>query len=153
MRTRGFELITDENKKECGEGLYQPKLPTRATKKAMAYDFYSPSRFVLLPDEKALIWTGVKAYMQDNEGLLINIRSSMGGMLELVNTQGWIDADYYNNNKNEGNIGIFLKNVSPHPIVINRHDRIAQGMFITTLVADNGNTEKERTGGFGSSGK
>ena len=35
---------------------------------------------------------------------------------------------------------------------INKGDRIAQGAFFNFLVADNGNTDSVRTGGFGSTG-
>lgn len=145
-KVRGFEFISENNiKVKDGE----PKLPTRGTSKAMAYDFYAPTDYVVSPNEIIKIWTDVKAYMQDNEGLILNVRSSMGGKFMLANTQGWIDADYYNNENNEGNIGIFLKNISNEIIHIRKHDRIAQGMFVPFLVADNGNTETIRKGGFG----
>ena len=75
------------------------------------------------------------------------------GKFMLANTIGVIDADYYSNENNDGNIGIFLKNISDKALVINEGDRVAQGMFFTYLVADNGNTDEVRTGGFGSSGK
>ena len=71
----------------------------------------------------------------------------------LANTSGWIDSDYYENENNDGNIGIFLLNISEEPYVIKKGDRIAQGAFFNFLVADNGNTETQRTGGFGSTNK
>ena len=77
----------------------------------------------------------------------------MGGKFMLANTAGWIDEDYYSNESNDGNIGIFLKNISDETLTINKGDRIAQGAFFNFLVADNGNTKDIRTGGFGSSGK
>ena len=36
---------------------------------------------------------------------------------------------------------------------IKKGDRIGQGAFFNLLVADNGNTDNQRIGGFGSSGK
>ena len=54
---------------------------------------------------------------------------------------------------NDGNIGVFLKNISDKPILITKGERIAQGAFFNFLVSNNGNTDDERTGGFGSSGK
>lgn len=148
-KIRGFEVINDNMRKTQGE----VKLPTRGSSKAMAYDFYANDIYTVKPDEIVKIWTDVKAYMQDNECLVINVRSSMGGKFMLANTQGWIDADYYSNESNDGNIGIFLKNISDKEIIINKGERIAQGVFLNFLVADNGNTDKNRTGGFGSSGK
>ena len=151
MKTRGFEVVKNSMRihKEV-----QITLPKRGTKKAMAYDFYSPESVVIKPGDKKLIFTDVKAYMGDNEALIINVRSSMGKSdIVFANTQGWIDADYYNNGLNDGNIGIFLKNNGDKDFVINVGDRIAQGTFINFLVSDNGNTEQERKGGYGSTGK
>ena len=62
--------------------------------------------------------------------------------------------DYYNNESNEGNCGIFLKNISNEPQTIKQGDRIAQGMFTKYLTCDNERVlNKERKGGFGSSGR
>ena len=145
-RIRGFEIVKDNMRKTAGE----VTLPTRGTSKAMAYDFYSPEEYHVAPNSIAKIWTDVKAYMQDDECLILNVRSSMGGKWMLANTQGWLDADYYSNEGNDGNIGIFLKNISDQEQHINKGDRIAQGAFFNFLVADNGNTDAVRVGGFGS---
>lgn len=146
MKTRGFEIVKPNMRKTDGE----VKLPTRGTEKAMAYDFYANANYTVRPNEIVKIWTDVKAYMQDNECLILNVRSSMGGKFMLANTQGWIDGDYYENESNDGNIGIFLKNISDKPLNIAKGDRIAQGAFFTFLVADNGNSNNKRVGGFGS---
>ena len=144
---RGFEVVRDDARKFANVDI---KLPQRGTSKAMAYDFYSNSEYYVEPNDIVKIWTDVKAYMGDTEALILNVRSSMGGKFMLANTQGWIDADYYSNESNDGNIGIFLKNISDKPIDIHIGDKIGQGMFINFLVSDNGNTDTERTGGFGS---
>ena len=129
-------------------------LPTRATRKSGAYDFYTKTNYTVKPNEIVKIWTDVKAEMDDDVILLINVRSSMGGTWELANTQGWIDADYYNNEKNDGNIGIFLRNTSDEVQTINKGDRIAQGMFTHYLITvDDKPLSETRIGGFGSSGK
>lgn len=146
MATRGFEEVRYDMRRTDGD----ITLPTRATKNSMAYDFYSNSTYHIKPNEIAKIWTDVKAYMKFGECLIINVRSSMGGKFMLANSQGWIDGDYYSNQDNDGNIGIFLKNISDKEIVIHRGDRIAQGAFMNYLIADNGNTDNERIGGFGS---
>lgn len=54
------------------------------------------------------------------------------------------------NENNDGNIGIFLKNISNDTQSIRKGDRVAQGVFFNFLVADNGNTDSIRTGGWGS---
>ena len=145
-KIRGFEVVIDSKRKTEGE----VTLPTRGSSTAMAYDFYATNDWTVAPNEIAKVWTDVKAYMQENECLILNVRSSMGGKWMLANTQGWIDSDYYSNESNDGNIGIFLKNISDTVQTINKGDRIAQGAFFSFLVADNGNTDNVRTGGFGS---
>ena len=149
MKTRGFELVREDMRRTSGE----PTLPTRGTSKAMAYDFYANDNYTVQPNAIAKIWTDVKSYMGDNECLIINVRSSMGGKFMLANSSGWVDCDYYSNESNDGNIGIFLKNISDKSITILKGERIAQGAFFNFLVADNGNTDVERSGGFGSTNK
>ena len=148
-KVRGFEVVVNDKRKTSGE----VTLPTAGTSRAMAYDFYATDGFVVPPNGIAKVWTDVKAYMQDDECLILNVRSSMGGKWMLANTQGWIDMDYYSNESNDGNIGIFLKNISNEIQVIYKDDRIAQGAFFKFLRADNGNTDNIRTGGFGSTNK
>ena len=151
MKIRGFELVKETMMKDYVEGL-EPILPERGTSKAMAYDFFAPKNLIIKPGEIGKVWTNVKAYMGETECLILNVRSSQGGKVMLANTQGWIDAVYYENENNDGNIGIFLKNIGEEDYTIKRGDKIAQGAFFNFLVADNGNTENVRTGGFGSTG-
>lgn len=148
-KTRGFEVVRNNARKFPDKEI---KLPTRGTSKAAAYDFYSNDTYTIEPNKIAKIWTDVKAYMGDNEVLLLDVRSSMGGKFMLANTIGVIDADYYSNEGNDGNIGVFLKNISDETLTINKGDRVAQGMFFNYLIADNGNTDEVRSGGFGSTG-
>ena len=149
MRGRGFEVVPPQYRKN---GEVKIKLPVRASLQSMAYDFYSPVSRIVKPDEIVKIWTDVNVYMRADECLILNVRSSMCGKFMLANTQGWIDADYYMNKDNAGNIGIFLKNISNKELLIEKGDRIAQGAFFRFLIADNGNTDNERNGGFGSTG-
>ena len=147
---RYFEVVSDKFRKNKGE----ITLPTRATKSSIAYDFYSPVAVTIPPMQSVMIWTDVKAHFNEDEALLLNVRSSMGKHpVMIANTQGWIESDYCNNPDNDGNIGCRLFNLSTESYVINVGDRIMQGMFIKYLVADNGNTDNTRQGGFGSSGK
>lgn len=143
---RGFEPVENAYKKYNQEVL----LPQRATKSSAAYDFFAPDNFTVEPNEIVKVWTDIKSYMQDDEVLLLNVRSSMGGKFMLANTIGVIDSDYYSNNSNDGNIGIFLKNISNETQTIDKGDRIAQGLFTKYLVTDNDNVKTKRKGGFGS---
>lgn len=138
MKIRGFVPFDDK------EVFYMPK---RSTKGSMAYDFLAPSSLTIKPGEIGEVYTNVKSYMLEDEGLIINVRSSMGGKVMISHTQGWVDSDY------TGNIRVCLLNISKEDYVINKGDKIAQGMFIKVLSADGGNSTTERTGGFGSTGK
>ena len=144
--TRGFEVVREDMRKTSGD----ITLPTRGTRNAMAYDFYANDNYNVMPNQIAKIWTDVKAYMGENECLIINVRSSMGGKFMLANSSGWIDADYFDNESNDGNIGVFLKNISDKPLTISKGERVAQSAFFNFLVSDNGNSDKERNGGWGS---
>ncbi len=149
--TRGFEIVTEDKRKHPQAEII---LPQRGSKFSIAYDLYSPVDVVIKPMEKQLIWTDVKAYFQPNEALLINVRSSMGKQpVVIANSQGWVESDYYSNPDNDGNLGINLFNLGTTDYVIKTGDRIGQCMFINYLIADNGNTEAKRIGGFGSTNK
>ncbi|NEW62508.1 dUTP diphosphatase [Granulicatella sp. zg-ZJ] len=101
-----------------------------------------------------LVPTGIKAYMQEDEYLQLTNRSSnpLKHFLVLPNGVGVIDADYYNNESNEGHIYFQMWNFGLTDKVIEKGDRIGQGIFIPFLKADNDETVGARTGGFGSSG-
>jgi len=72
----------------------------------------------------------------------------------LSNSVGIIDASYYGNESNDGNIGIALVNTTGKAINIKKGQRIAQGIFTKFLVADVDETsDEQRSGGIGSSGK
>lgn len=91
--------------------------------------------------------------MNPDEVLLLVVRSSMGGKFMMSNTVGVIDSDYFSNPSNDGNIGILLKNISAEKQWIHSGDRVGQGIFVKYLMAENGNLDCERTGGFGSTAK
>jgi len=152
-------VIHDENKKpKRGFRIVNPDMrksdyvhsPTRSTTNSAGYDFYANKDYVVAPNEIIKVWTDIKAYMNPNEFLMLDVRSSMGGKFMLANTIGIIDSDYYENPDNDGNIGIFLKNISNEVQYIKRDDKIAQGIFMEYLKIDNDKTTAERQGGFGS---
>ena len=144
-----FELVDDKFRKN-----ETAQLPLRATAHSVGYDFFSPVDIEIPPMSAAMIWTDVKARFGSDEALLINVRSSMGKQpVMLANTQGWIESDYYSNPDNDGNIGIRLFNLGQTPYKIERGQRFAQGMFIKYLIAENCNSDSERVGGIGSTGK
>ncbi|MCY9807137.1 dUTP diphosphatase [Lentilactobacillus senioris] len=178
--TRGFEVVSKYQDQAIN-------LPKRATKQAAGYDFESAVDMVLpsiwrFPFLKALatikstkelsaqeisdanatlkpylIPTGIKAFMQPNEVLIIANRSSnpLKRGLVVPNGIGVIDADYYNNDANEGEIFIQMVNLGITDLKIKKGDRIGQGIFMPYLTTDSDNEDlkQTRSGGFGSSGK
>ena len=144
---RGFEIISEYLNKNI-------EIPTRKTIFSAGYDLASAVDIKIEPNEVKLVPTGLKAYMQKDEVLMIYIRSSIAVKcgLMLMNNVGIIDADYYNNEKNEGHIFAPIKNLSDSPFFIKKGERIAQGIFQKYLLVDNDNFEngKKRIGGFGS---
>jgi len=165
-RTRGFEVVEDKHrtafdvftdeKKNEHKFPKEIKLPTRSDNKSAGYDFYLPKELELQPMQKTIVWTDVKAYMGDDELLEIYIRSSLAikqGLM-LSNNVGIVDASYYGNESNDGNIGIAVVNTTGKTIKLKEGDRIAQGIFKKYLIADvDAPTSTKRKGGVGSSGE
>ena len=148
---RYFEVVKDKFRKNPNVEI---KLPTRSDNGAAGYDFYSPVKLILMPGDNKLFFTDVKACMNEDEVLMLYVRSSMGKHpIVISNGTGIIDYTYYNNISNDGNIGFRLLNLGTEPYEINIGDRIGQGVFTKFLTVDNDNTDGIRTGGFGSSGK
>lgn len=102
-----------------------------------------------------LIKTGIKAYFDNDVVLQLSSRSSIGSKgLVLTNGVGIIDSDYYENDKNDGEIMFSFVNLSHVPIFIKKGERIGQGIFQKVLFVDNEEeVTKKRNGGFGSTNK
>src|SRR5690554_6101230 len=145
---RKFEVVTAFKGKEIN-------LPKRATKYSAGYDIESAFDYVIEPGTIQMIETGVKVAMQDHEALMIYPRSSLGIKKGLImsNAVGIIDKDYYNNPNNEGHIMIPLFNFGQSDAVIQKGERVAQGVFQKYLITSDDESSNERTGGFGSSGQ
>lgn len=127
-------------------------LPKRQTKNSAGYDFYVASDTIIKAHSVALIPTGVKAYMESDEVLKLYVRSSMPlkRKITLANNVGIIDSDYYENPDNDGHIMIQVLNFGDSDVLIKKDERIAQGVFLKYLLADDDNTSESRLGGFGS---
>lgn len=154
---RKFEKISLEQfKKDTGLTKKEYELystPKRSTKYSAGYDFMSLEDFILKPNEIKLIPTGIKADMNEDEVLMIYIRSSLGFKynIRMCNQTGIIDKDYYNNKDNEGHIFVKIQNEGDKPKEFKQGENIVQGIFTKFLTIDNEDTiEKERSGGFGS---
>jgi dUTP pyrophosphatase len=151
-KVRGFEIA--KGFENCGINI-----PERKTKNSAAYDLEA-AEDVVIPsykrgDAPTLIKTGLKAYMQEDEVLLLFARSSSFKKkgLMLSNNVGVIDGDYYENEDNDGHIMYSVINLKEEDVVIKKGEAIGQAMFQKYLKVDNDKAEGKRIGGFGSTSK
>ena len=148
-KKRGFEIAKGWEDKEIN-------LPIRKTKHSAAYDLEA-AEDILLPSFKmgmkpSLIPTGLKAYMMEDEVLMIFPRSSSPKKQGILfpNSVGVIDSDYYGNVDNDGHIFVQCINIKDQDVLIKKGEPVAQGIFQKYLVVDDDNATGTRVGGFGS---
>ena len=127
------------------------KLPSRATNKSCGYDFYAINDVTIKPGQIVKIPTGYKAKFLSDEMLFLIIRSSIGFKynVRMCNQVGVIDADYYNNEDNEGHMFISLQNEGDKDFCIEKGQAYCQGIFVKYLTCGD-KVSKVRTSGIGS---
>lgn len=138
---RGFLKVNEE---------LDTKLPERQTKASAGYDFYVIEDVEIPAYGTVMLPTNVKAYMQEDEVLMLYARSSLAikrGLI-LQNTTGIIDSDFFPHE-----IKVALRNTTDQPVKLLKNERCAQGIFLKYLVSDNGNLDNTRDGGIGSTKK
>ena len=145
---RGFQVVTSYTDKGIN-------IPERKTKLSAGYDIESAEDVLIPAGELKVVPTGLKAYMMEDEYLGLHVRSSLTGKrgLMMANSQGIIDADYYNNEDNEGHMMFMLYNFSSKPVFIEKGERIGQGIFYKFLKTDDDKADGIRKSGLGSTGK
>ena len=148
-KKRGFEIAKGFENSEIN-------LPVRKTKYSAGYDIEA-AEDCIIPSFKrgmkpTLVKTGLKAYMEDDEMLLLYNRSSNPGKkgLVLANGVGVVDKDYYGNPDNDGAIMFAFFNLKEEDIEIKKGDAIGQAIFQKYMVTDDDIASGERLGGFGS---
>jgi dUTP pyrophosphatase len=151
---RGFEDVyggTPEN--EIREVYGSLTLPVRATQGSAGYDFYLPHDLTLHPGESARIPTGIRVRMEEGWVLLLFPRSGLGFKyrLQLDNTVGVIDSDYYGSD-NEGHIFAAVTNDSNSgkTLSLKAGSAFMQGVFVPFGVTESDDVCARRNGGFGS---
>ena len=129
-------------------------LPKRATSGSAGYDFYIPYDLKINPNESVRVETNVRCKIDNGYVLMVFPRSSLGFKykLQLDNTVGVIDSDYFNAD-NEGHIIVCLTNHSDKVLELKKNDRFAQGVFLKFGITIDDEVNTERTGGYGSTGK
>lgn len=141
--------------KQDSEGGPYRRLPERSTKSSAGYDFFNPERVEIEPHSLKLIKTGIKAKFPDDMTLKLYNRSSnpkKKGVM-LANGVGIVDADYYGNADNDGEIGFMFYNFTDATTVFEAGDKLGQGIFEKYFIVSNeAEITTERNGGFGSTG-
>ena len=129
----------NENLFEQVTGYHDAIMPERKTEFAAGYDLCAYHTGYVNPDE----------YLQ------LHLRSSVGinNSVMLANGTGIIDADYYNNETNEGHIMIPLRNIGDKVFHYKAGERLAQLVFMPYRIASYDTATRKRTGGFGSTDK
>jgi len=129
-------------------------LPTRGTAASAGYDIAAVEDTLIPAGTVVLVPTGVKALMLSGEVLMLYLRSSLAYKKDLVmyNSTGVIDADYFENVKNDGHIMVMLHNVGHEDVLIEKGERIAQGVFMTFETTVSDRAYGSRIGGIGSTG-
>ena len=99
-----------------------------------------------------LVSTGMKCKLDPGTWLQLSVRSSspLKYWLMMGNGIGVIDADYYNNPDNEGEIFFQIYNLSPFNIQIKKGEAIGQAIILPYAVTEDDKAFGERLGGFGS---
>ena len=138
-------------------GVYEDIIfPKRATVGSAGYDFFAPVDITLAPGETITVPTGIRAKINEGYVLLVFPRSGLGFKyrLQLDNTIGVIDADYYGA-KNEGHIMIKITNDTKENRTLTnpKGTGFAQGIFMPFGITVDDNASEIREGGMGSTTK
>ncbi len=151
-KLRGFEVAK-------GFEESQINLPVRKTKYSAGYDIEAAEEVVIPSFKKGmnptLVKTGLKAYMQEDEVMMLYNRSSNPKKKGLImaNSVGVIDKDYYGNPDNDGHVMFAFYNIKEEDITIQKGEAIGQAVFQKYLIVDDDAAQGERVGGFGSTNK
>lgn len=133
------------------------KLPERSTLNSAGYDFFAIEDVTLPAKKLTRVMTGVKCELMPNQVLILVNRSSNPSKkgLILANGIGIIDADYYGNPDNDGEMGFEFYNILDEDVVIKKGEKLGQGVIMKFDKTEDdyiSNPYKTRVGGFGSTG-
>ena len=133
------------------------KLPERSTVNSAGYDFFAIEDVTLPAKQLTRVMTGVKCELMPDMVLILANRSSNPSKkgLMLANGIGVVDADYYNNSGNEGEIGLEFYNILDEDVMIKKGEKLGQGIITNFIKTENdyiSNPNATRVGGYGSTG-
>lgn len=145
-----------DNPEAAGAAYEVIRIPTRATVGSAGYDFVTPVAIRLQPGQSVLIPTGIRAKIEAGWVLQIFPKSGLGFRfrLQLDNTVGIIDQDYYNSD-NEGHIMVKLTcdAKSDATLSLPAGKAFVQGIFLPFGITEDDDALGVRNGGFGSTGR
>lgn len=145
MRTRRIKIkVTDSD-----------LIPFYATSRSSGCDVRCTEEFTLAPGERKLVHTGIFLQLPEDVEVQVRPRSGLAWKkgVTVLNSPGTIDSDY------QGECNVILINHSDVSVHFERHERIAQFVFIEGVVQAafmrieqfTENTDRSDNG-FGSSG-
>ena len=141
---------TEEVIREIYDGI---RLPKRATAGSAGYDFFTPIGLKIKPGKTVKVPTGIRCRIDNDWVLKCYPRSGLGFKfrLQLNNTVGIIDSDYYNSD-NEGHIFAKITNDTNEEKVIGLKsgEGFMQGIFVEYGITEDDDATGIRNGGFGS---
>ena len=129
-------------------------IPAYQSELAAGFDLHSVEEYVLKPNERKLIKTGLAFEIEEGYEVQIRPRSGLAFKhgITVLNTPGTIDADY------RGEIMVLLINLGENDFEIKKGERIAQAVIAPVIQAefvevDELSITKRGKGGFGSTGR
>ena len=130
------------------------KLPERSTLNSAGYDFFAIEDIIFNPETITRVFTGVKCELMPNQVLILANRSSNPSKkgLVLLNGIGVIDADYYGNPDNDGEIAFEFYNMLDKVVEIKKGEKLGQGLILKFDKVEDDYTTNIRRSGWGSTG-
>ena len=130
------------------------KLPERSTLNSAGYDFFALEDIIFNPESITRVFTGVKCELMPNQVLILANRSSNPSKkgLVLLNGIGVVDADYYGNPDNDGEIAFEFYNMLNESVEIKKGEKLGQGLILAFDKTEDDFVTKIRESGWGSTG-
>jgi dUTP pyrophosphatase len=121
---RELRLLHDVSLQQVLSNLFESAKGTTATQPLTLADIANLTG--KHKNRPTLVSTGMKCKLDPGTYLELSVRSStpLKHWIVLANGVGIIDADYYNNPDNEGEIFLQLINLSPYDILLKKGDKI-----------------------------
>lgn len=148
-----FEIVPDKYRKHPDAKI---SIPKRSTEMSAGYDFYMPCDVKIWPGQTITVLSDICVKLPQNTFLMCVVRSSIGikKHLRLQNSVGIVDADFYGNENNFGNISIGLHNYGSEAVELKMGEKVIQGIIMQyNFFESEIKPIEKRKSGIGSTGK